>query len=706
VLSALQELPWLGRRLPAIEEAGAEIGRIIDPGVRGALNRVLSRPPWQLQEASAARVSLERRVQSAVEVTRSAVDLHNEMAELGRSMERLVSRYRERFPALLDKGLREFRLTREFLRSIRRSNQAKAALRRLSRLERRLSNRERALERIGMNIDGWLMAADETASSWELASACALTLVERERVQRRVLGITIGHQAYAAHLDGILVRRTGSSKERVANHGLVLEDLLLRAARLSGATRFHAADAPLWMAALSVAADATASYRARPSLQGAGSELPAEQVKPSAQSRYMIPVADGVILISHRWRSPVRVWTATPRLSSIVEGQIVADNDALHITADVRRDIEPLFGPTGKSSGWYCGHRRVRVRLIAEFPDGWVGRIEREGELRRSALVPWVDSNDASQIRVLVAPPKGGNGALPNTLPLAAKDGIVVGEGFGGYTTHEVAAAIPGARLVWRRDPNRRGRAGERGLSAEWILFRELGKRSRSRVRCLRPLAWSAAPGSSIGHPLYEIPLALSPNDGPMLDSLLALEIQWRLQTVAAIARCLHEIHSVGHVLGTVHPNQFVYAVIPNGPQNLLVPRPILAYAPGTRRIGDGHVAETRLQHDGVVFGRIKVPLLNPMVAAGRRAAIDHDIYSFGVCALELLASEPVSVANVSYPDLFELVRTRPGAFADGPLALRISEALTDGSLERLKGLFNAIVDGLARKPEQWIALL
>ena len=121
---------------------------------------------------------------------------------------------------------------------------------------------------------------------------------------------------------------------------------------------------------------------------------------------------------------------------------------------------------------------------------------------------------------------------------------------------------------------------------------------------------------------------------------------------------------------------------------------------------GERHVAGTRLEHEATFYERLRTPLLNPFAANGAAAETSHDVYSFGVCALEMLATKTVARVPVFYNELREVVHGNSTAFAEPWLAGRIADALSLGSEAGwLLKLFTELDQGLGLNAEQWLGV-
>jgi hypothetical protein len=695
-----------GEELPAATESRTDLQAIIDDSPRGLLRRTLNRPPWQLSVDSPARASLERHVQEVVTAAATACEVRADLLQLAMKHGDLQASYGSSYPALLRQSFEKARLRPKDLVMTRRAVDVADAERRLERIARELAARLSALAHARIMIQGWTLVPDEASTAPELATCCALALVERSRQARRRSRTAVTYRELLSHLESISVPKEPGTRS-APNHGLVLEELLVRAVRTEQHVRFRGADAPLWCAALSSAADQHAAYRVLTSvLRGATRGREPNIAPQAARSLYIVPLETDLVLISTGCQSAIRVWNATVKLGKTVDGQII-DNLVSTMGEDATRDIQRLYEGFGDDSGWYEHKTRVRVRVVAQFEQGWIGRVQRIGKVRRTPTAAWLgNASDAGEFRVLI-PSKGiGLPRSDRTEQLAAPMGQAVGHPFAGFSTDEVSTSIEGDTIAWRRNPGDRGPAAVRALEAERTLFDTLGLRSRSQVRVLRPLGWTSVATGRGKFPLYRMPLAILPTGGAVFESLVGLSLQWRLHTIRSITRCMRQVHETGAVLGTVSHRQFVYAVELAGASLLAVPRPVLAYAPATCRIGDTHVAHTRLDHEAVLYDRLRVPLLNPYVAAGRCAETTHDTYSLGVCALELLALRELSRGPVFYPDLLDAVRQEAAAFAHPDLALQIATALTEGDVLRLSRLVDALCAGLELTAEKWLAVI
>jgi hypothetical protein len=617
----------------------------------------------------------------------------------------LQQRFGERYPGLVDQARRTSRLRVEDLEKARRKSEIEAAECRLTKVINELEARDRAVEKMKFDPSAWTISDGEGATSWELASTCALGLVERERATSRATGERVTENSLSLHLKaGSLSTPVTTANQAVAGHGLLLEDMLRRSARLKGEVELFGTDAPLWCAALATAPDSDARYRVRTNALLATPEDAGKVPEEVSHSYYVVPLGHELVAISQTWRSAIRLWSARVALGVDVDAQVIAD-EVSRSPEIAAADITELFTGFRRVSAWYKPHTRLRATVVGHFPDGWIARLKRKGVLHRGSNTPWKKApTDSSEFRVLYPEPVCRHEPTESPDRIANPDGVPAG-GFAGFSTTEVATSVAGDQLAWRRDPSNRGRAAHRALEAEWSLMVRLARGSRTRARALTPVAWTMGEAARSKFPLYRIPIAITPNT-PQFRNLVGLNLSWRLFTIRVIAKAVAEVHRHGLVLGTVHHDQFVYAVDPSGPSHLLVPRPILAYAPAVCPVGDRHVADTRLDHEAVVYPHLKTPLLNPFAASSQAAAVYHDAFSFGVCALELLATTPLSVATVFYNELNEAVHALPAGFAHVQLARRIATALTvgpnDGWLVRL---FEALGKSLKLDAEEWLAV-
>lgn len=706
-LESLGPVRITGNRLPVVLEAEGDLNAILEDSSRGGLLRVLRRPPWQLASASPARVSLERRVQAVAELAAAASAVHDALGRLVDQLDVVNEQFGSLYPSLLASWLAKARLGSNQIVQLRRQTDVDAAQARLRQIAKRLAARRDFTSLAGVALTGWTIANAESMVAAELASACAVALIDRSRLARRGDRERISYEALASHLEAAFRPRVPPPQNLVAYQGALIEELLLQSGRTRQLVARRGADAPIWCAALSAAVDEQARYLVRPSAlrtPDLGGETP--RSTDGSYSYYLVPIGEDLVLISQRWPSSVRVWNAAISLGDDVQGQIVARRVAADPGLAVR-DLKPLFGGIPDQSAWYRMDSRVRVRVIAKFADGWIGRVKRPGTLSQVPTPAWQEeSEESSHFRVLVRGKK--HASTDDELPrLASEAGVRVGSSFAGFTTDEVRTSIDGHQVAWRRNPNGSGRAAVRGLEAEWSLFCALNSSAGPRARTLVPLTWTGTQQLGKRRPLYRAPLAVYATGTRILDTLLAVDIRWRLLAIGGVARCMRRAHNLGWVLGTIHPAQFVFSAAFTSSAQLAIPQSVLSYAPATCRIGETPVVDLRLVADENRYGRLDAPLLNPFVAAGRLAEPKHDIYSWGVCALEMLATEPLDVGVVFYSDLLEVVRARSRAFSHASLAVRIAEVLAgDGSMERLTRLADAIGAGLGIDPERWLSAL
>jgi hypothetical protein len=692
-----------GQHLDAVQEAIAEIDAILDDSPKGLFRRVLSRPPWQLRAEDPARSAIERRLNTAAEFARQSMQASAGVRRLSIRMAEVRSRYGRQYPGVLAALMERARLRDSELLAIRREVEVRAAERRVDKVIRELSRRDAAVIEAAFVPEAWTVRAEETATAYELASTCALALADRARRDRRRLTHAVATETLARHLESIDVAAVREPARAIAAQGYVLEDLLRRAGRVEEVVRLRAADAPLWCAALANAADEMRPYRVQASAVRSSPET-AKATEADEHSYFLVPLDDDLVLVSKTWKSVVRLWNDRLAIGADVDGQIVADRVPRGDDM-ASADIQRLFNGVRQTTAWYTSHARVRITVVAHFDESWVGRIVRQGEVRARTTEAWKHlSAEPSEFRIVVAPEPSAPEPLNHADVVAAEEGLPC-EAFAGFTTTEVRTSLGGDEIAWRRNPSGRGKAAVRAIEAEWQLFHAMYRGSHRKARALVPLAWTAEKSGRERFPLYRMPLGVAAGT-PQFESIARLNLQWRLFTIREIAKCLHQVHRLGYVLGTVHPAQFVYGVEPNGHTQLAVPRPILVYAPAVVRVGEAHVAGTRLEQESAFHERLRTPLLNPFAATGAAAATYHDIYSFGVCALELLAVRQQPKGVVFYNDLRDVVRKSEDQFASPKIALRIADAISAGPRDQwLTRLYEELDSGLRLDAEDWLAV-
>lgn len=703
-LVAVEEAPENQQPLAIVAEAIADIDIILDESEQGQLLRVLRRPPWQLKDGSAPRASLQRRVAAAAEFAREAVIVSEKVSGLLRRLADFNARFSERYANLSIQEIGRARIREEQVVNIRRLSEVSAADRRLSVVVKEFEKRDSALAQSDFLATTWTVSEDEEATVPELASTCALALLERERAACRRVQV-VRDQTLSSHLNASLALAPSAViPTETAGHALLLEDMLRRSLRLQGEIGLRGADAPLWGAALAVAADREPRYRLRPHGLRT-SDSPTSTDEEPDHSYYFIPLGGDLVIISQTMRSAIRLWSARLALGLEVDGQVAPGEVSRHPEL-AAEDIAELFAGIREGSAWYKAHTKLRAKVVAHFPGGWLARVRRRGVVRRVPTTAWATASEgASDFRVLVAADPVSAEPIGAPDKVADSEGMPSGNGFAGFSTDEVRTSLAGDQLAWRRNASSRGKAAQRAVDAEWALMHRLSRASRLRASSLTPLAWSAGKSSRTRVPLYRMNIAIT-SDAPQFDKLVSLNLSWRLFTIRAIAKVVSEVHRHGFVLGTVHHAQFIYGAEPNGPGHLLVPRPVLSYAPAVCSVGEQHVGDTRLEHEGVKYVNLGVPLLNPFVAAGRPSEKYHDVYSFGVCALELLAKAPIGNWPISYVELKNAVHASADKFAHPGLAARIADSLAVGSADQwLVKLFTAMKSPLMLDAEAWLAL-
>ena len=699
------------RAVPAWNEALAEL-RGLDPDAEGSVFRLLLlRPLWQLEEGSAARDTFERYVRTVLDRIDAARALVREIVPLRAERDLLIEEFGTRFPNRLAEQLERVRARDVDIARLRRATDA-------TRMRDRLARGRVVLERFaalaGPEADTGaardVRADGERETIAEMAAALALAERERRQLVLHPVALRAHRRHLVAQLRGLArsAPTSGGDGDRAAKRGhtaVVLEQLIHAAGAMEGAA-VEGRDAPTWTGALSAGVAAhnpgVERFAWLPALLAADDVEAEDESEPPAASDllHVVPAGKGLLYLSPRSASAIRVYTRTVRLGEPVECQVVADLVPRHSAALLESDVAAMFdGLDAERSRWYSTAVRARARVVARHGEGWFARLEQRGALSVVEQPAWHRDGPGAAFRLL-RPASSRNHV--ETASLIREEPLST---FLGFTIRECRTALRDDERAWVRGVVGGWPGAAAAVAREAELFTRLHARAAESKSApelaLRPLTWVRVDEERDTAPLYRVPLATV--DAPRrLRSWIVESDEHLLAVLGSVARIIEAAHAADFALGVCHAEAFAYTLA-WGPDPL-TPRPgaILAHAPCATRLGEPFAPPGGGTGLAPAYYRmLRTPVLVPQVAAGQWATVERDMQGFGAFVLDLLLEHPIyERGTLDWYDAPAVVRARASQCSPHPTVAKYLGDLIQDPLgwRRLLDMSGRLAAGSVRK--------
>ncbi len=693
-LRAIDEADTPPSRVPAWDDAVAEL-RAIDPDAKaGVFRLLLVRPLWQLEEGSAARETFDRCATTVLDRIDAARALVREIVPLAAERERLLDEFGHRFPNRLAEQLERVRARESDIARLRRASDA-------GRMRTRLMRARRALEGITHLIEGETtdsLAGDvlpgESETLAELVAAHAQAARARRQLELHsaMLGEHRGH--LAAQLRGLALSAPGGmtptndGARRAGQTAIVLERLV-NAAAAAGERAREGRDAPLWTGVLSAAV--AAHHPGLDRLTWLPALLASERMTdddgvpalPEADLLHAVPIGSGLVYLSPRGDSAVRVHTRSVRLGDAVTLQVAPDMVPRHPPALVDADVAALFdGHDAERSRWYRTAKRASVRVVARYASGWFARLERRGSLSVTDQPAWQPHAAGAAFRLLRPAGPIALGAPSDEaggVELVAAVHDAAHATFLGFTLHEVRTSLLGDERAWMRGVTNSWPGAMDAVRREAELFDALRAQHAGAGTdlTLRPLGWARTADAGSAWPLFRPPIATleSPK---RLRAWLAERDEHLLAVIADVARIMTAAHACGFALGVCHSEAFAFGVRWSPDPLTPMPTPMLAHAPAATRFGKRFAPPGAAGLSPAYYTMLRTPVLVPEVAGAQVATRERDMQGFGAFVLDLLLEHPVfERGTLDWFDAAGVVRARASQCSAHPtVAKHLSDQL------------------------------
>jgi hypothetical protein len=666
-----------GASVPAFVEAVAELTELHPDSRGGVFRLLLQRPLWQLAEGSAARETFDRYAATVLNRIVEAIDLVEEIEPLRVERELLVLEFEELFPNRLAEELARARANDVDIGRLRRAIDARRMRRRLARARDVLVRIAEVARIAGFEPSAGRVASGESESLAEMLVSLTVERRVRRQLEQHTGALRTHRGRLAAELRGLAlsapsVRPAGRNGQRPGHTPVVLEQLIAASTHADGES-LDGGDAPLWTGALAAAMSAHHPAAERfgwlPVLVAA-SELPDEPSQPvvaEVQLLHAVPVGAGLVFLSPRAESAIRVRTRTVHLDDVVECQVAPEMVLHQPHALVDRDVASMFdGLDADQSRWYATAARATARVVASYGQGWFARLERRGAVEPLDQPPWHAEGPGSAFRVLrpfAGAPTPNAAAEQRPCP-AAFAGDRVHASFLGFTLRDVRTGLRGDERAWVRGTTSRWRGAIDSVRAEHALFSMLAQHGTGVVGpahdlALRPLGWTTVGDSGVATPLYRIPLATL--DAPArLRGWIVEREEHLLAVIAGVARIIEAAHDAGYALGVCHSEAFAYGIGWTPDPLSPVPTVILAHAPCVTRIGETYAPPSARDMLPSHYTMLRTPVLVPQVAGAQIATRERDMQGFGAFLIDLLLDQPiVERGAVDWYDADRVVRER-----------------------------------------------
>jgi hypothetical protein len=679
-----------GERVPAFEDALAELHELHPDAERGVFRLLVQRPLWQLAEGSAARETFDRYAMTVLERVDAGVGLLDALMPLRREREALIAEFGALLPTRLAEQLTRARARDEDIARLRRAPDAERMRVRLARARATLE-RMAAVARDG-GFDG--SAGRVVAGEPETLAEMFIWLTLERRIRRQLeehSGALRQHRGrLAAELRGLaLAAPTARAAARVglrAGHtAVVLEHLV--AMMSAEAASLEGGDAPLWTGAL---AAGMAAHHPAPDrfawLPSLAVDTPDQDERTPAVAEevhllHAVPIGGGLVYLSPRGESAIRVRTRSVHLGDVVECQLAPEMVPRSPHALVDRDVAAMFdGLDPSQSRWYATATRAALRVVASHGAGWFARLDHRGVVEALDQPAWHAEGPGSAFRVLRparVPQRGNANDRAGESHAAAFTSDRAQAAFLGFTLREVRTGLLGDERAWIRGVTGRWRGATDSISAEHALFSALhgpvtGPQASARTDSggavitpavaglsLRPLGWAATPDSQTPMPLYRIPLATL--DGPThLRNWIVEREEHLLAVIAGVARIIEAAHAAGFALGVCHTEAFAFGIGWTPHPLTPVPTVTLAHAPCATRIGEPYAPPATREMLPSHYRMLRTPVLVPVVAGAQLATPERDMQGFGAFLIDLLLDHPiVERGAIDWYDADRILRER-----------------------------------------------
>lgn len=667
-----------------VREAAERVERMLSTDGSAGLSRILRRPSWQLGDGSIARRGFDRAVESVTSIADTAVAVQDRVDALHTRIMALEATSNDRFPNFVSMALTGNRVTVEDVTALTQPSEGDRMHDRLTVVESKLAAWVSSLESVS-GYESMTTARSEVLRPAELAATLATALkLRRERLALRtpMRGVT---RTLVDHVVNCADASPGT--ENGSDYGdAATAQLFTRALRLNGLVSDRGAMAPHWGAALAdvhVGQRASARVEAIRHFLSSAQDADEDAAEEAEESYYMIPLQEDLVLLSKGERAAVRVWSAKIGLDKTVEGVVVKERVNRGPTAV--EDIAALFdGLEMASSGWYRVARRVRVRAIASFAGGWLGRLSERGTLHRTPVPAYHAVSPASRdIRVLRPPPPSFDEALRGEiLPVAEIPGAPTHR-FLLSATREACAGLEGDERVWLR--HARNSAGRASIWEEAAFFKELWSVTRMRGQVLQPIGVGAFSSRHERWPLYRLPSIAELGYGGVVPSWIGERTSRVLEVAASMARLMVGVHEAGWIVGLLHPEALAYGIESYGRELLPVPGVMLAYAPFAARIGEPLRSATLGDGGRRLYRSTNAPSLDARMGATATQYVDYR--GLALCILEFLSIRPRARTDEIEDTAVESDVPSTNRFCDNEIANTVLKQVEDGEVERLHSM-------------------
>jgi hypothetical protein len=671
--------------VPALDDALAELRQLHPDTEAGVFRLLIHRPLWQLAEGSAARETFDRYATTVIERVDAALVLMRELGPLRRQRDALVAEFGALFPNRLVEQLTRARARNVDIERLRRAVDVERMQARLARARIALERMATAAYGAGFEPTAGRVIAGEPESLAEMVVALTAERRTRRQLEQHTGGLRRHRERLAAELRGLALSappKTKATPGRGSQTPFVLEQLIATSGD-EHRTTLDGRDAPLWAGAIAGAMTAHHPLPDRfawtPSLligRPPEDEPPRDETTDEVRLLHAVAVDRGLLFLSPRAESAVRVRTRTVHLGDTVECQVAPEMATRQTHAIVARDVATMFdGFDAEHSRWYETTSRMTARLVASYGDGWFARLETRGVVAALDQPAWHAEGPGSAFRVLrsatAASADISGRDHPHPVALAADTPRAA---FLGFTLHDVRTGLLGDERAWMRGVTSTWRGAAESIRREHALFTALHRGSgdptgkpTSAPGGLQPIGWGVTEDGQHPLPLYRIPLATVEAPGH-LRTWISERDEHLLAVLTGVARIIDRVHAAGFALGAVHTEAFAYG-IGWGPHPLSpVPTVSLAHAPCATRLGDPYAPPAAREMLPSHYRRLRTPVLVPLVAGAQTATPERDMPGFGAFVLDLLLEEPVVERGaVDWYDAERVVRERATAVSKRP---------------------------------------
>jgi hypothetical protein len=686
---ALRECEQGAHVITRLKAVRRDLTVFLEDEIQSPLHRLLRRPLSQIGPGTPAAKAFDvqttrlfRQAQDALDAQQGAEALFDQLAQLR-------SGHDPRMPFFTRSLLERVGISEETIRSVRRASDARLLLRRLSRVESRLSSLARYLPAAAEAERFIVLDGTRVVSTAEMWSALQLTLRERKRSERKSEHLKEIRALQARQLRQ-LGRAGGWRHPGNTLAHAVAEHLAEVSLRLDHEVVSPGSDTELWMSLLGAAERARFAppeqYAWQPRVSTPSVDRTQEQHGDTTV--YVVYIDEGFVYLSQAFASPVRLWSRAVHEGEQVEARVFGDPASEIPLAWIQSDIAPLFDGTDPDHpAWYTTQRRASLEVLGRYQDGWFARLHSRGAVRRMTESAWQEGERTlTAVRVFES---GSADRGDRVLPVGANRSEP--HRFLGLETHEVNTPRIGCRIGWLRLPQRDRPSLNAALEREHALFRELRRRSPDlAVRSIGRAQLDS--GGSIGL-LYAPPLAVRSTDSPLITEWLRESPRALL---GALLRTVLAVHESGYALGVHHLNLYAFGLELTSFATPLQPRATLVAAPFAVRLGHAFSPpSTEASQSPPEYPRLGFRGFPPAVQQGEIALPETDMVGMALMLLDVLSTRSLLPDNttIAWANLPSHVEQHVACFGNAEWALRLAQALsTAGNTAELTPLIEEIL--------------